>query len=147
MANMVRHNDPFELFDDIFRNVFRPMMFEATRTMRNNGEMQNIAIDVAENDNAYRIWAELPGVKKEDISVSIDGSQLSLTAEVKQEKAINEEQERMVLNEREHGSKYRTIQLRHEVDEKAAQAKFENGVLELTLPKKEASRIKRLEVH
>lgn len=147
MANLVRHNDPFELFDDIFRRVFRPMMFEATRAMRDNGEMQEIAIDVAENDNAYRIWADLPGVKKDDISVSIEGNRLSLSAEAKREKTVDAEQERLILNERGYGSRYRDLQLTHEVDQQAAQAKYENGVLELTLPKKETSRIKRLEVH
>lgn len=147
MTNVVRRDDPFELFDNMFSKVFRPMMFEATRSLHPNGDAETIAMDVAETDHVYRMSVDLPGVKKEDINVAIDGNRVTLSAETRREKAVGDEKERWLLTERGAGRLYRSIQLAHEIDEQAAQAKYQDGVLELTLPKKEPIRTKRLEVH
>jgi len=102
-------------------------------------------VDVAEKNGAYKVTAELPGVKKEDIQVSIDGSQVALSAEVKQEKEASQD-ERVLHTERVFGKVTRSFTLPQEVDEARAEAKFRDGVLELTLPKKAAAARKQVTI-
>ena len=94
-------------------------------------------MDVTENDNAYVVHAEIPGVAKDDIQVSIEGNQVTIGAEVKRE-TETKEGERVLRTERYYGSVYRSFTLPVELDEAASTAKYENGVLELTLAKKPA---------
>lgn len=100
-----------------------------------------IKIDVHERDDAFELQAEIPGVKKDDIHVEIDGSVVNLRAEVRQEDSKNEG--RSIRSERYYGSVSRMVQLPTDVDEAKAKAKFDNGVLRLTLPKKADSRAQR----
>jgi HSP20 family protein len=104
-----------------------------------------VKVDVAEKNGAYKVTAELPGVKKDDIAVSIDGSQVTLTAEVKQEKEASQD-ERVLHTERVFGKVTRSFTLPQEVDEAKAEAKFRDGVLELTLPKKAAAQRKQISI-
>ena len=96
-----------------------------------------IRMDVAENNGEYTVKAEIPGVNKEDIAVSIDGDVVSISAEVKREKE-EKEGEKVLRSERYYGSAFRSFTLPVDLDEGASTAKFENGVLELTLAKKPA---------
>jgi HSP20 family protein len=130
MANITRY-DPFgELFDDFFKGFFvRPVTAEG----RELG--QRFKVEVAEQNGAFKVLAELPGVKKDDIQVTIDGDQVSISAEVKQEKDVKEG-ERIVHSERHYGKVARTFRLGYDVDQAKAQAKYADGVLELVLPKK-----------
>jgi HSP20 family protein len=91
------------------------------------------------------VTAELPGVKKEDIHVSIDGAQVTLEAEVRREKEASKD-ERVLRSERVYGKVMRSFTLPQEVDEAKAQAKFQDGVLELTLPKKAAAQRKQISI-
>jgi HSP20 family protein len=102
-------------------------------------------MDATETENGYLIHAEMPGVKKEDIDVAIEGNQVTITAEVKQawEK---KEGDRMLRNERYFGNIYRSFTLPAELDELASVAKYDNGVLELKLVKKAAVAGKRLSI-
>ena len=93
-----------------------------------------IKLDVTEDDKAYRVKADLPGVKREDIDVKIDGNQVSLSAEVQREKE-EKKGETVVHCERFYGKQFRSFTLADEIDEKKAEAKFADGVLELVLPK------------
>lgn len=93
-----------------------------------------IKLDITEDEKAYHVKADLPGVKREDIDVQIDGNQVSLTAEVKREKE-EKKGETVVHAERFYGRQFRSFTLRDEIDEAKAEAKFNAGVLELTLPK------------
>jgi HSP20 family protein len=102
-------------------------------------------MDVVESDKAYTVKAEMPGLKKEDIHVEIDGSQIAISAEVKRE-TEQKEGETVVHSERYYGRLYRAFALGQEVDEAGAEAKYADGVLELTLPKKAATSAKRLAV-
>ena len=137
MANITRL-DPL---DDLFRGFF-------VRHVDFNGTAQqppSIKMDVKEQGDTYVVHAELPGVKKEDIHVVVDGNQVSISAEVKQEKEIKEG-ERVLRSERYFGKVSRSFQLGQEIDDTKAAAKFIEGVLELTLPKRAASPNKRLTV-
>jgi HSP20 family protein len=142
MANITRF-DPFnELVDDLFKGFFvRPLLFEGPQA----GAAPRIRLDVAENERAYVVNAELPGVKKEDIRVTIDGAQVTLAAEVRREKEAGDG-ERALHTERVYGKATRSFTLAQEIDEARAEAKFRDGVLELTLPKKALASRKSLTI-
>lgn len=137
MSNIVR-TDPFDLaFRDFFRNMLRPARLELDAE-------PDIRLDLKETEKAYLVHAEIPGVKKEDIEVSIDGNLVTIRAEVKREK--EEKGETMLRSERYYGSVARSFTLATDVDEKTATASYTDGVLELTLPKKAGSASRRLQV-
>lgn len=131
--------DPFAKsgIDEVFRGFFRPVRVERAPA--------TIKMDVKEQDDAYIVKAEIPGVGKDDIQVSIEGSQVTIGAEVKREKNVKNG-ERVLRSERYVGSVYRVFTLPVEVDEAASQAKYENGVLELKLVKKPAHAGRKLTV-
>lgn len=140
MANITRFSPIDEAFDELFRGFFvRPISVEGQNTPA------QFRVDVAENDSGYRVHAEIPGVKKEDINISIDGEHVAISAEVKREKDVKDG-ERLVRAERYHGKVYRVFTLDQAIDEAAVQARYENGVLEVTLPKKAAVAAKRITV-
>ena len=95
-----------------------------------------IRLDVAEDDKTYTIKAEIPGVDKEDIKISVEGDRVSIWADVNKE-TKEQMSGNLIFNERYYGSASRTFTLGHSVDDTNARAKYENGVLNLTLPKKE----------
>jgi len=136
----IRRIDPLdEAFSDLLRGFFvRPMALEANQPAQ-------FKMDLKEDDKVYTVHAELPGVKKEDIDVSIDGTQVSVSAEVKQE-TEQKDGERLLRRERFYGKVARSFTLGQDIDEAGAQAKFTDGVLELTLPKKAVASAKRLSV-
>jgi HSP20 family protein len=142
MANVTRF-DPFnELVDDLFKGFFvRPVAYEG----RNGEALPRVKVDVAENNGAYTVTADLPGVKRDDIQVTIDGAQVTLTAEVKREKEAAAD-ERVLHTERVYGKVSRSFTLPQEVDEANAEAKFRDGVLELKLPKKAAPTRKQVTI-
>jgi HSP20 family protein len=147
MANISRF-DPFtELVDDLFKGfLVRPLGFEG-RGGDAGVQLPRAKVDVAEKNSAYVVSAELPGVKKEDIHVSIDGAQVTIEAEVKREKEATQSQDERVLHsERHYGKVTRSFTLPQEVDESKAEAKFRDGVLELTLPKKAATQRKQISI-
>ena len=140
MANITRFNPFDDTIDDLFRGFFvRPVSFEGP-----TGAVQ-FRVDVTENDNAYTLRAEIPGVKKNDISITIDGDTVALGAEVKSEKDVKNG-DRVLRSERYYGKVYRAFTLGQAVDETAASAKYNDGVLELTLPKKAAVQAKRITI-
>lgn len=134
MANIARF-DPFnELVDDLFKGFFvRPMVYEGAQ-----GAAPRMKLEVTEREGAYVVAAELPGVRKEDIQVSIDGADVTLSAELKREREAGQG-ERVLHAERVYGKFARSFSLPQELDEAKAEAKFRDGVLELLLPKKAAA--------
>ena len=132
---------PFEdTLDDLFRGFFvRPVSFESNNTAA------PFRVEISERDNAYVLRGDLPGVRKDDINVSIDGDTVAITAEVKNEKEVKDG-ERVLRSERHYGKLYRAFTLGQAVEENAAQAKYADGVLELTLPKKAAVQAKRITI-
>ena len=145
MANITRF-DPFnELVDDLFKGfLVRPFSFEG-RADASLAQLPRAKVDVAEKNGTYLVSAELPGVRKEDIHVAIDGAQVTLEAEVKREKEASKD-ERTLHSERVYGKVVRSFTLPLEVDEARAEAKFKDGVLELTLPKKSAAQRKQITI-
>lgn len=138
MSNLTRY-DPFQDFPRIanpfhetegFFNI--PWMRKMVRDMP--AAEPSIRLDVAEDDKAYTVKAEMPGVRKEDIDVQVDGARVSLSAEVRREKE-EKKGETVVHSERYHGKQFRSFTLGQDIDPAGVQAKFDNGVLSLTLPK------------
>lgn len=137
MANLITRSDPFlelERFDP-----FRDMegFFGLPRMRRWMAEMPKeptIKLEVTEDDKAYHVKADLPGVKKEDIQVEVEGREVSLSAELKREKE-EKKGENVIRSERYYGQQFRSFTLAHDVDRTKAEARFVDGVLDLTLPK------------
>lgn len=120
-------------FDELFPEVFRRL----TGSLRLPDDVPSeIRLDVTENDRDYQVRAEIPGAKKEDIRVTVDSNFVSISAEVRKEK---EEKSggRVLVKETCTGSVSRGFSLAHEIDAKDVVAKLEDGVLKLTLPKRE----------
>lgn len=139
MNNLLRYGTAEDSLDDLFRGFFmRPVKFAG------QSEIQ-IKIDVAEDQNSYTVHAEVPGVKKEDIQVTVDGAQVSISAEVKNEKEVKEGN-RVLRNERYFGSVSRSFTLGQEIDDSAVSAKYVDGVLELVLPKRTVAKSKRIAI-
>ena len=139
MANILRYSPADDAFDDLFRGFFmHPVRFEGQQEVQ-------IKVDVSEGEKAYTVHAEIPGVKKEDIHVTIDGNQVAISAEIKNEKEVKEG-EKVLRSERYYGKVSRAFTLAQDVDEAAAQAKYDNGVLELRLPKRVTAKTKKLTI-
>ena len=132
--------------EDAFENMFRGIRVWLPSPETGTPTPTQFRMDVTENDKEYHVLAELPGVKKEDIGVSINGHEVAVSAELKYEKDVRSG-DAVLRAERCYGKIQRAFSLGQEVDEATAQAKYADGVLELTLPKKAAAAAKRLAVH
>lgn len=131
--------DPFaEVFPELFRGVLSPARAAENQALE-------IRVDVKEAGGEYTVHAELPGVAREDIHVEIDGNRVAISAEVKRQ-SEQKEGERVLRSERYYGAVARSFALANEIDEARSQAKFENGVLTLTLPKKLVTGGKKLAI-
>ncbi len=139
--NELRIPDPFALdpFDESFRAFMRPWRFETAVAA------PSIRIDLSEQDSSYTLKAEIPGVRKEDIDVRIDGNQVTISAEIKTEKQ-EKEGSRVLRSERQQGFASRSFTLACPVDEAASEAAYKDGILELKLPKKASTSTKRLSI-
>jgi HSP20 family protein len=139
MANVTRYT-PFEdMFNELTKGFFvRPVAYPA-------GAEVSIKLDVKEDDKSYTVHADIPGAKKEDIQVDIDGNVVSVRAETRQQKEEKKD-EKVIYSERSFGMASRSFTLPTEVDEKSAKAEYRDGVLNLVLPKKANGGGKRISV-
>lgn len=137
--SLTRYNPNTDPFEDMFRGFFmRPVRLEG------QPEVQ-IKMDVKEDEKNYMVSAEIPGVKKEDIHVTIDGNMVSISAEVRSEKEEKKD-DKVLRSERYYGKVSRSFSLGQDVDEATSQAKYTDGVLELTLPKRVGGKSKKLAI-
>ena len=121
-------------FDDLLRD-FSPAFYVRPLHGDPLPTPAQIKVDVKENGDSYTVLAEIPGVPKDDIDISLDGNVVSLRAEVKQQDSTSQD-DKVLRTERFYGSVSRSFQLPVEIDQAQARAKYDNGVLTLTLPKK-----------
>ena len=132
MNSLISRNS---LFDDFFRD-FAPGFF--IKPLHGENALPSpaqIRIDVKENDQSFIVQAEVPGVRKDDIQVSLDGSVVTLRAEVKQQDNQTEG-DKVLRSERYYGTVSRSFSLDQDIDTSKVQAKYADGVLNLELPKK-----------
>jgi HSP20 family protein len=145
MAYALTRRDPFgSLFDEFFTDFFARSGVPAAR----GTELPAAArarMDVIDKNDRFEVLVDLPGVKKDDIQVTIEGSRVAISAETKTEKE-EKDGDRVLHSERFAASYARTFELPAEVTEDGADANFENGVLKLTLPKRATVTSKRLAI-
>lgn len=130
------------LFDELFRDV-APGFF--VKPLHGDPLPAQIKVEVRETPQAYTLQAEVPGVRKEDIHVQVEGNVVSLRAEVKQQDG-QADGEKVLRSERYYGAVARSFQLPQDIDNNLAKAKYDHGVLTLTLPKKTQAQGQRLVV-
>lgn len=139
MTGLTRYNPFDELFGDLSKGFWvKPLAVPG-------GAEMSIKVDVKEDDKSYTVRADIPGMKKEDIQVDVDGNVVSLRAETTQEKQ-EKQGEKVLYSERNYGMVSRSFALPAEVDEKAARAEYKDGVLNLVLPKKANGGARRVAV-
>jgi len=134
-----RFNDDI---DTLFEGFFRPMRWVGEEAA---GEGLAPRLDVVERNGDFVVKAELPGVKKDDIEVSVENGVLTLSAETRSE-TEEKEGDRVIRQERRYGRYLRSLRLGKEIDEKKVKASYKDGVLELVLPKAEAVKPRRISV-
>jgi HSP20 family protein len=130
--------DPFREFDDFFSSMRMPSLLSSADMA------PQVRMDVTETDQAYQVMADLPGIKKDDIKVNIEGNQVSISAQT--ESRSEQQSATSLCSERSWGQYYRSFTLPQAVDDAQAQAQFHDGVLELTLPKKAGGTAKPLAI-
>lgn len=142
MASLARYDpygmsrtDPFELLERFMQPV-----------RGTSGPQWAMNMELVEREDAYELIAEVPGLRKEDIDVTVSGSEVTIAVDVKEEKEAGGEA-RQVFSERWHGKTSRMVRLPLEIDQDKAEASCTDGLLRLTLPKKASSMTKRLAVH
>ena len=140
MSN-IRTFDPFsDNFEGALRRLFSPAAFET------EAPALKMRVDVTENDKAYTVKADIPGVKKEDINVRIDGNVVQIDAEARSEKETKGNRDKVLRSERYYGTISRTFSLAQDVDDGNVQAKYADGVLTLELPKKAAPSTRKIAI-
>ena len=142
MANITRY-DPFSELSPFAKDFFKNSLLHPL--FRTTDLAPDIRLDVSEDVNTYLITAEIPGVSKEDIKISVDGNQVAISAEVKKE-TEEKDGKHLIRSERYHGMVSRSFSLDENVDYAAAQAKYQDGVLKLILPKKPAGNSRTIKV-
>lgn len=130
---------PLRSIDEFFREL-------TPRGVMRDMQEPTLAVDVTENDQAYTVRAEIPGVKKEDIKVDLRGNRVSIGAEIKRE-SQQKEGDRVLRSELYYGQVQRALVLDQEIDDTKAEAKYNDGVLELTLPKRANASGTKLQIH
>lgn len=130
--------DPFRSIEEFMRE------FPMSSSLRSMDAERAIRVDVAETEQAYTVKADMPGLKKEDIKVSVEGNRVAISATIQEEK--EEKSGATLYTERYSGSQYRSFSLPQEVDDSKTEAKYQDGVLHLTLPKKPGTTHKQISV-
>jgi HSP20 family protein len=142
MMNITRYN-PVNLtspLDDVFGDFLHGFL-QPVRAL----PQAQIRMDVTETEDAYTVHAEIPGVKKDDIQVTIEGAQVTISAEINKVQD-DKDKDRLLRTERYYGNVFRSFTLAQEVDETGAEAKYDAGVLELRLPKKATTAARKLTI-
>ena len=124
------------LFDDFGRGFMPPQMLAAASLVPQ--------IEVAETDKQIEITAELPGLERKDVDISLEGNVLTIRAE---KKAESEQKDKNIqLTERSYGVFYRALELPIAIDPATVQATMSKGVLKITIPKPPHAEAKKIEV-
>lgn len=130
------------LFDELFRDV-NPGYF--IKPLHGDPLPNQIKVDVKENANEFTVEAEIPGAGKDNIHIDIDGAVVTIRAQISQIDSENKDEVRL-RTERYYGEVSRSFQLAAEIDEQASKARYDNGILTLTLVKKQKKTGQRLTI-
>lgn len=141
MPETLLNRGSFGNFDGLFHDLFSPIHARQSSVQ----ESLSPALDIEETVQAYVVTADLPGVKREDLDVTIKDGVLTIQAEARVENE-SETAGRVIRKERRYGKLVRSVRLGSEVDEGKVEAEYRDGVLRLTLPKVEAAKPKKIEI-
>ncbi|QLG61139.1 Hsp20/alpha crystallin family protein [Halorarum salinum] len=147
---MSARSNPFEELERFFERMNR--QFEETSRMwgeegplgRWSSEAESMAMDLAEHDDEFVVTVDLPGFEGDDVDIEVTDHTLRIEAE--HEERVDEEEERYLRHERRHETARRSIRLPDEVDTEGVTARMKNGVLTVTLPKREAEEAHSVDV-
>lgn len=146
---MSRRSNPFEELERVFDRMSR--QFDASNRFPTENpmgrwaeEFESMAVDLVEQDDAYVVTADLPGFERDDVDVQLTDSTLRIEAE--REEATEEEEDRYIRQERRQQSAQRSVRLPGEVDRQGVNARMQNGVLTVTLPKRESGDVRDIEI-
>lgn len=128
-------------FDNLFEGFLRPARW--TEEAVSEGLVP--VLDVIERDNEFVVKAEMPGVKKDEIEVSLENGVLTIGAETSSE-TVEKDGDRVIRQERSYGKYVRSLRIGKEINEAKIKASYKDGVLELILPKAEAAKPKKISV-
>lgn len=144
MANLQLLDDPWlrDPFENTMRRFFSPSVWDMEKA-----PSLRMRVDLTEDDKGYVVKADIPGVKKEDISVRIDGNVVQIDAEMRSETRTKGSGGKVLRSERHAGAASRTFSLPQDIDEAKADAHYEDGVLTLKLPKKTGAAAHKIEIH
>ena len=133
-------SDYFDNFGDVFNGFVRTSL-----THRSARKARIPAVDVAETDTAYQVKAELPGIRKEDLDVTVDDGVLTIKAEHNDNQEQTENGQ-LIRQERSYEKFARSLRLGANVDEETITAEYRDGVLHITLPKAKEVQPRKVEV-
>ena len=146
MNNLVRIADgrrPWGFFPDV-DGILRGFYDSPVSTRNTNADSRRLAMDVIEDDTAYVVTTDMPGISREEVSVTIDKNVLTISAEPKDEVSKNE---RKVLRHERYSGKYsRSLRLGEDIEEDKVSAEYRDGVLRLPIPKKTPLAPRQVEV-
>lgn len=142
MTNLTR----VDSFDNLFGDLMKGFFVRPVGLPLRDQDVPSIRLDLQESDKAYQVLADIPGVKKEDIKVTIDGGVVTIEAQTRSE-SEKKEGDKLIYSERSQGAASRSFSLAQEVDAAGAQARYEDGVLALSLPKKASKQSRQLTVN
>ncbi|MGZ8289069.1 MAG: Hsp20/alpha crystallin family protein [Telluria sp.] len=133
------------MVENMFEDMFAPLAAGSGLSQRGTEGIATPRLNVTETEKSFEVEAEMPGVKKEDVKVSVENQRVTIEGECKRE-SERREGENVVYSERSASRYMRSFTLPSDVDEAAAAAHLENGVLTLSLPKKKSAAATRLTV-
>ena len=146
--SLMRYNNPWNLFDALQRDLYNLDRSQDSNQLDDEANVATASwtpsVDITENDDAFTILADIPGVDPKDIEISMDKGVLSIKGERKSEKVEEKENYRRV--ERQRGQFYRRFTLPESADADKIEAKSEHGVITITIPKQEVAVSRRIEV-
>ena len=146
--SLMRYNNPWNLFDALQRDLYNLDRQQERNQLDDEANVATASwapsVDITENDEAFTILADIPGVDPKDIEISMDKGVLSIKGERESEKVEEKENYRRV--ERQSGQFYRRFTLPESADAEKIEAKSEHGVITITIPKQEVAVSRRIEV-
>ena len=143
MTNLIRW-DPFGDLRTTMDRLFEEGFSRPWRLLPNEGSEMTIPLEVAESENEVEVKAALPGVKPDEVDISVQNDVLSIRAEHRDE--TEEKKKDYYRRELRYGSFHRSVALPVSVDTEKAKATFKDGILHLTLPKAETVKPKQIKV-
>lgn len=131
------------LFDEMMDFPFNDRFFTRRSPFGGNNRTELMKTDVKETDGVYELSIELPGFKKEDVSAKLDNGYLTINASRNEEKEEKKEQDKYIRRERYTGQCTRSFYVGEGVKQEDIQAKFEDGILRLKVPKADAKQVEQ----